>query len=318
MPDANQVDPRIRGKLDSRRSGERRVADLAAEQHGVVARRQLLALGFSRKAIDRRVQCGRWHGIYRGVYAVGHRNLTGHGRWMAAVLASGPSALLSHRSAAALWNLLPTSKTLVDVTSIRPNTAGRSGIAIHRVKAIHPDDRALREGIPVTSIARTLLDLSAVAQRRQLERAVEQAEFLGLFDLRAIESLQTRTHRRAGWRQLRATLRIYREPAPTRSELERRFLDLCRDAALPPPAVNAFVAGLEVDFVWHDDRLVVELDGHAFHRTRAAFERDRVRDASLLVAGYRVLRVTHRRLEAEPAAVIAEARALLATAARSG
>jgi hypothetical protein len=176
----------------------------------------------------------------------------------------------------------------------------------------------MRESIPVTSVARTLVDLAGVANLHQVERAVESAERLGRLDVRAIEELDALGRGRRGVRALRALLGEYREPAPTRSELERRFLKLCRDAALPPPAVNAFVAGLELDFVWHDGRLVVELDGHAFHGTRAAFERDRVRDASLQVAGYRVLRVTHRRLEAEPAAVIAEARALLGSAARSG
>jgi hypothetical protein len=182
---------------------------------------------------------------------------------------------------------------------------------------LHSEDSACHEGIPVTSIARTLLDVAELVPRRRLDRAVEEAERRGLFDLTDTDRLIARSVRRRGATLLRAVVSECREPAPTRSELERRFLDLCRDAALPPPAVNAFVAGLEVDFVWHDGRMVVELDGHAFHRTRAAFERDRVRDASLLVAEYRVLRVTHRRLEAEPAAVIAEVRALLALAARS-
>jgi hypothetical protein len=204
---------------------------------------------------------------------------------MAAVLASGRDALLSHRSAAALWDLLPTSTALVDVTAIRSTTAGRSGIAIHRVKELHPDDRASHDRIPVTSVARTLLDLAAVVFPRQLERAVEQAERLGLFDLTALKHLEDRSRGRAGWPLLRATLQIYREPVSTRSEFERRFLDLCRVAGLPSPAVNSFIAGFEIDAVWHGERVVVELDGHEFHRTRAAFERDRARDAALQVAG---------------------------------
>jgi very-short-patch-repair endonuclease len=232
---------------------------------------------------------------------------------MAAVLASGPSALLSHRSAAALWDLLPTSKTLVDVTAVRSDTAGRTGIAIHRVKQLHPHDCALRDGIPVTSIARTLLDLATVALPRQLERAVEQAELLGRFDLGAVDALIARSPGRPGLALLREVLKAYREPALTRSELERRFLELCRRAKLPPPAINSFIAGFEVDAAWPSRRMVVELDGHEFHRTRAAFERDRARDAALQVAGYRVLRITYRRLQREPEAVIVQLRALLAS-----
>lgn len=230
---------------------------------------------------------------------------------MAAVLASGSGALLSHNSAAALWDMLRTSTPVVHVMAIRSSTAGRSGIATHRVGELHPEDCASRDGIPVTSVARTLLDLASVVFPRQLARAVEQAELLGLFDLRELERLEARSPRRRGWPLLRALLADYRDPPPTRSELERRFLDLCREGGLPPPATNILIAGFEVDAIWHDRRLVVELDGHDFHRTRAAFERDRVRDATLQLEGYRVLRFTFRRLEREPGVVLATIRALL-------
>ena len=222
---------------------------------------------------------------------------------MAAALACGESALLSHASAAQLWGLLSSSTHRIDVTTGRP-PEGHPGIVLHRSRRIHAEDRASPEGIPVTSVARTLLDLAETVPRRRLDRALEQSERLGLFDLRAVERLIARSRGRHGLRPLTAALRDYRPPAFTRSELERRFLQLCADAGLPRPAANLFIAGAEVDMSWPDHRLAVELDGHDSHRTRAAFERDRVRDAALQLAGYRVLRVTHRRLEAEPTEVI--------------
>jgi Transcriptional regulator, AbiEi antitoxin/Protein of unknown function (DUF559) len=301
MPDLGRPVHHI-DDLDS--PGDRPIAELAARQHGVVARRQLIELGFGRGAIDRRRYAGRLHRVHRGVYAVGHPRLVGRGRWIAAVLACGSEALLSHRSAAALWGLRPNIGSVVDVTAGRSH-AGERGIRVHRVRALDPEDRATRDGIPVTTVPRTLLDLGETVSPTQLQRAFEEAERLGLLDMRAIERLRDRSRGRRGLRSLLALLDAHRGPPPmTRSELERRFLDLCRDAGLPPPIVNATAAGMEVDMLWPRQRLVVELDGHAFHRTRAAFERDRVRDAALQRAGHRVLRVTDRRLSAEPAAVI--------------
>jgi REase_MTES_1575 len=233
---------------------------------------------------------------------------------MAAVLACGPDALLSHRNAAALWLLRPSARAEVDVTVPQRTRRGRRGIKLHQVRRFHPDDRSLHEGIPVTTVARTLLDLAEVVPRRDLERAFEEAERLRLLDMRAIESLWQRSRGRRGLRPLGALLAVQHEPEQTtRSELERRFLRLCHDAGLPRPAVNLFVAGFEVDAVWQDKQLVVELDGHAYHRTRAAFERDRIRDAALQLAGYRVVRVTQRRLVSQPFAVAETVRALLAS-----
>jgi very-short-patch-repair endonuclease len=170
----------------------------------------------------------------------------------------------------------------------------------------------------VTSVARTLLDLAEVLSARRLLRVLEEAERLRLFDLDAIDRLAGRSHGRRGLGELRLALAgMDDEPPPTRSELERRFLELCRAEHLPPPAVNAWLAGFEVDALWPEQRLVVELDGYAFHGARAAFERDRVRDAAIQLAGYRVLRVTHRRLAAEPGAVAEAVRALLDAAPRA-
>jgi hypothetical protein len=188
---------------------------------------------------------------------------------------------------------------------------GRPGIRLHRVYSLHADDRAQSDGIPVTSVSRTLLDLAGVLNPRQLERALDEAERLRLFDLRAVERLLARSRGRRGVRPLSDLLALRRLPLDTRFELERRFVELCRDADLPPPAVNVVVEGYEVDAAWPAARLVVELDGYAFHNTRRSFESDRARDAALQVAGHRVLRLTKRRLEAEPEAIVQELRSLL-------
>ena len=163
----------------------------------------------------------------------------------------------------------------------------------------------------MTTIARTLLDLAEVVPQRHLARAIESAERRSLFDLTAVEQLIARSRGRHGLRPLTAALRDYRPPEFTRSELERRFLHLCEQAGVPRPAPNLFIAGAEVDMSWPDHRLVVELDGHDSHRTRAAFERDRQRDTALQLAGYRVLRITYRRLQSDPAAVLGAVRSLL-------
>ena len=231
---------------------------------------------------------------------------------MAAVLACGPGAALSHRDAAALWALRPNNRAAIEVTVVGGHRPGQRGITIHRTRALHEDERTVVDGIPVTTVARTLLDLAEVVDRRQVERAFEEAERRRLFDLRALETLARRHHGRRGLGVINELLAEATQPPATRSELERRFLDLCREAGLPQPQVNTLVAGFEVDMAWPEARLVVELDGHEFHRTRAAFERDRARDAALQVAGHRVLRVTDRRLTRERGAVVDAVRALIA------
>ena len=169
----------------------------------------------------------------------------------------------------------------------------------------------------MTTVARTLLDLAETLSPTQLRRAFENTDRLELIDLRGIDELIERAPGRHGIKPLAAILSCHRDPAPvTRSELERRFLELCRGADLPRPSLNVLVAGLEVDVLWQDHCLVVELDGFAFHGDRASFERDRARDAKLQLAGYRVLRITHRRLQFEPAAVIEALRNLLSDTGR--
>jgi hypothetical protein len=231
---------------------------------------------------------------------------------MAAVLACGPGALLSHRSAAALWGFRPSAATQIDVSAIGRSRLGQPGILVHLPRHLEDEDSSVREGIPVTSVARTLLDLGQVLRMRDLRRALDEAERLRLFDLRAVERLIARSHGHRGLGMLNTLLADYRGPPPiTRSGLERRFLELCYEAGLPPPQTNILVEGYEVDAAWLEHRLIVELDSHGYHGTRAAFENDRVRDAILQAAGYRVIRITDRRMADAPAEVVRLLRALL-------
>jgi very-short-patch-repair endonuclease len=197
----------------------------------------------------------------------------------------------------------------VDVTCSR-GRLGRPGIRLHQVKG-HLQDETEREGIPVTSVARTLFDLAEVVDARQLEKAFEEADRLGLLKLRELEALCERSKGRKGLRTIRALIATAHEPAMTRSRLEQQFAALCHRYGLPRPVRNVRFLGREADVVWPRQKLIVELDGFAFHRHRAAFERDRTRDARLQAAGYRVIRLTHRRLEDEPATVVEELRRLL-------
>lgn len=233
---------------------------------------------------------------------------------MAAALTYGPEAVVSHRSAAAVWGLRPTGQTRIDVTGPGYGRRSRPKIRVHGTTKLHPEDVATVDGIPVTSIARTLLDLSSTLTTDRLLRVIEHAVQLGLFDLNALDRAIARAPRRSGIKALRSVVAAYREPPRTRSELEREFFDLIRASGLPQPLVNAKLAGLEVDFLWPSG-LVVELDGRGYHTSPRAFEVDRIRDAKLQRAGCRVLRITYRRLREDPAGVLADVRALLALAA---
>jgi very-short-patch-repair endonuclease len=291
------------------------IADLSDRQHGVVAQRQLLELGYSEDQVRQRLATAELHRIHKGVYAVGRRTLTRKGHWIAAVLAYGEGAALSHRSAAALWEIRPTSQTAVDVTVPGTSRKRRARIRVHRARALEPGDLASVEGIPVTSVSRTLLDIAGVLDRDQLLRAVEQAERLQLFDLRAVDRALARAPSRKGTLAVRSVLADYREPPDTRSDLERRFFDLVDRAGLPRPQANVFVAGQLVDFFWPQFRLVVELDSKGYHRSPRAFETDRVRDAILQRHRCRVLRITDKRIKHEPRQVLEDVTALARLAA---
>ena len=278
----------------SRTPRDEALARLAMRQWGVVSVAQLRALGFSAGAIKHRARVGRLHPVYRGVYAVGHPVLRREGRWLAAVLACGPGAVLSHRSAAAHWGLLDSDQARTEVSA--PATRhGPAGVRLHRRRSLDGRDTVIHEGIPITTIARTLLDLAATVRPDRLERAFAQALHLRVYDHRAITELLARTHGHRGRAALQQT--TARDPKLTKNRFEARLLALVRDAGLPEPLVNHVLDALdhgrcEVDFYWPTHHLIVETDGWQTHGTRAAFEADRAQDAALTAAGYRVLRFT--------------------------
>jgi very-short-patch-repair endonuclease len=279
------------------------VRALAAAQWGVVSRRQLLDAGLTRSMIGDRIRAGRLLRLHPGVYAVGHARLRREGHWLAAVLGVGPGAVLSHRDAAGLHALRPANHVRVDVTTTA-NRSSRSGIRVHRTRSLDAEDITTVHGIPVTTVARTLVDLAGVVPRDHLARAVKEAERRGVFDLAAVQAAMARTRGRtgSGHRALRAAIEEHAALglSATRSPLEAAFLRLVRDADLPIPASNATIEGIEVDAVWRAQRIAVELDGWADHHDRQAFERDRERDATLTAAGWRVLRLTHRQVTRRP------------------
>jgi very-short-patch-repair endonuclease len=271
----------------------------------------LRELAVTDAALDTWVRRGRLHVVHRGVYAVGHRVLRVDGRRLAAVLACGPGAVLSHRAAAAHWELLAFSGSLVDVTA--PATRhGVPGVRLHRSRSLDARDATHHQGIPITTVARTLLDVAATVQSHLLERALAQAERLQLYDHRAITDVIARSNGHRGVATLAGA--TAREPKWTRNEREAHFLTLVRDAGLTEPLVNeAFDAPdhgrCEPDFHWPAYRLIVETDGWETHGTRAAFEADRRKDAALVAAGYVVLRFTWREVRDHPQTVADRLRA---------
>ena len=241
---------------------DRLIAALAEPQHGVVAVWQLLELGLGRGAIQHRVNIGRLHRIHWGVYAVGHRNLSRQGHRMAAVLAYGPDAVLSHRSAAAHWGIGQASYK-IDVTMPKGRRS-RKTFRAHAAR-LQSEDRTVHDGIPVTTVARTIFDLAAQLSKDQLTYLVEEADRKQLLDLRKLDRAIARRPHAAGTRRLHKVLAAYRGPADTRSRLERDFRKLIAKAGLPEPQFNVLVAGLTVDVYWPQWKLVVELDGEPYH-----------------------------------------------------
>jgi very-short-patch-repair endonuclease len=232
---------------------------------------------------------------------------------MAAVLACGPDALLSHRHALTLWEVRPSSSGAIDViVPGRGTKPGPSVVRVHSSLTLNEQDRAQVDGIPVTSLARTILDYASTASLQRTRLALEKVERMGFLIGRELDELLERNAFHRGKRTLRGALAELRGPAPwTQSELEDRFLALVRAAGLPEPEMNVLVEGELVDAVWPDARLIVEIDGYDYHKSRAQFEADRRRDAKLQVAGYRVVRLTQQRIASEPRSVMAQLRALL-------
>jgi very-short-patch-repair endonuclease len=291
-----------------------KVAWLAGLQYGVVARCQLRELGLSDDQIDRRHARGALHRLHRGVYAVGHANVDRRGRWLAAVLASGIGAVLSHRSAGELLGILPGSSRASEITR---HAGWRSlpGFTSHQ-GSLPNDETQIVDAIPTTGLSRTVLDLAGRSSQAQVERMLNEAEVLGLTDATSIPMLLERYPRRAGSALLR---RVFRERAVargiTRKELERRFERLLDSTDLPEPRRNADIAVggrfFEVDCLWTEQRLIVELDGRAAHGTEMAFERDRERDRLLTADGWRVARITWRQLHGDADSVLGDLRRML-------
>ena len=294
-------------KSDTRDSG---IARIAARQHGVITTRQLATVGLGRPAITERVGSGRLHRIHRGVYAVGHRGLSWHERWMAAVLACGEGAALSHGSAASLWGLLKPIEGPIHVSI--PSTSGRKarrGIHVHRAPSLRTSSptepspspscspgrggrrgRLLvthRDNISVTTVPRTIEDLRGSSLPEYLvRRAIRQAELKG-YRLEGIETDRTR------------------------SDLETAFLALFRHHRIPPPKVNPKLGRYEVDFLWRSQRLIVEADTWTYHRGSISFEEDHARDLYLRQRGYAIHRFTDKQLETEPERIAADIRGAL-------
>lgn len=282
-------------------SADQKLADrawaLAAEQHGVVARRQLLALGLSAQSIQHRLTRGRLHRIHRGVYAVGRPDLDREGRWMAAVLACGSGAVLSYESAAALWRIGPLPSSM-EVTIPVASPRRCDGTRIHRRPNLLPTHVTVRKAIPVTKPVRTAIDLATRLSPARLERMVNEADRIGLFSPEGLLAVLDEYPGVRGVGRLRSILgaRVFRL---TDSELERRFLRIVAKARLPFPLTQQNVAGFRVDFFWPDLGLVVETDGLTYHRTPSQQARDRVRDQAHLSAGLTPLRFTHAQVRYE-------------------
>jgi very-short-patch-repair endonuclease len=282
-----------------------RIAELADQQYGVVSRRQLVTTGASRDQVRRRIQRGALVPLHRGVYAVGHRRLTQDGFWLAAVFAAQPAALLSHRDAARLHGLgrwrAPGGR--IEVTTSRA-AAQSDGLLIYSRRRLMRADATTVASIPVTTVARTLVDLADVLDRDRLAQAMGEAERVHRIDVRELHAAAARVAHRtgAGHARLREVLADHaaRGVTLTRSELERALAALVRAHGLPAPELNARVGGFEVDALWRAERLAVECDGWEFHRDRRSFQRDRDKANALQLHGWRVLRFTHADVAEQP------------------
>jgi len=316
-----------RGQLSStepkevhRGSRGKAVAAIAATQHGLITSAQLAAIGVGATTVHHWVSTGRLHRIHRGVFAVGHPRMNDRGRWLAAVLACGDGAVLSHRAAAALHGIRPDSATLIDVSAAGRPGRTRRGIRLHRGEQLRDAEIEVVDRIPCTTVARTIVDLATCVRPGALEYAIHQAQVKRELDRDAIATVVAHLPRRRGNAVLRRLLSLNdRDEDTVRSGNERRFRRLLRDARLPKPLGNHWIAldghpagGVEVDFVWPEFRLVVEIDSVAVHSTDRALVNDPRRDRALMLAGWRVIRFTDRDLEETPERVLREMRRFLA------
>ncbi len=295
------------------------VRRLAGRQHGVFAKRQLLALGIEAWRIERWLSDGRIESVYRSVYAFSRDVLSREGWWMAAVLASGSGAALSHASAGTLWRIRSYRGGPTHVTTSRKLLPLRD--VIRHCVPIAPDEMTVHAGIPVTTPGRTLFDIAHALRPHELEQAMREAEYHRLMSGPSLPVLLERYPGKTGATAVRRLLERGWSEAPTRRELESRFTGFIDEYNLPRPERNALIdlksRRVEVDFLWRSARLAVELDGSAAHGTRRAFEDDRERDRLLQLAGFRVVRVTWHQLEARPVQLARDLRSMQAASLRA-
>jgi very-short-patch-repair endonuclease/predicted transcriptional regulator of viral defense system len=318
MPTASPGESRLAAvippQLGAHHPTDRELHRAARERHGVLTVTELERLGLSGRAVRDRAASGRLHRVHRGVYAIGPPSAAGH--CSAALLACGPAAVLSHGSAAALWDLSPDpARAHVNVPGRARST--RQGLIVHGAR-LDPSEVTTRDGLPCTTVARTLLDLATTVPRRRLERAIDRAEELRVFDLRELQAVVDRRRGERGTAILAAVLAEYDGPEATRYAAEARLLAIVERSRLPQPEVNAWLplpegGGYRPDFLWRDRRLVVEVDGRTHHARRRAFEHDRRRDRRLALAGYETRRYSAREVLRQPDRVTTELRAFLAS-----
>ena len=306
MEDARRLRALTAPQLDTR------MASMASVQHGVVARWQLTSLGMTGHMVKGRIRHGALHVVHRGVYAVGHRALTVESRWMAAVLAHGPTAVLSHRSAGQLWGLYPRSEIWPEVT-VPGSHRTKPGIVAHRGSP-RADEVGTRWGIPVTGVARTMFDLAGTLDEREVERAWNEMEVREYRVRLSVPDLLERYPGRPGT-VLLGRLAAGEPVGVTRNDLEEAFLALIDRFALPRPRMNAHLAVrghfYEVDALWEDRKVAIELDGGGAHGTRRAFEKDRERDRILTAERWTTARITWRQIHEEPEEIASDLHLIL-------
>ncbi|MEZ5077831.1 MAG: type IV toxin-antitoxin system AbiEi family antitoxin domain-containing protein [Solirubrobacterales bacterium] len=289
----------------------RELAALAERQYGVVTFVQLRRLGFSKGAIGRASRAGRLHRVHRGVYAVGHAVLPRRGRCLAAVLACGGGAVLSHSSAGWLWGLVTELSAIIHVTVPRSGGNRHPGISLHHSSTLVAVELGRLAGIPVTTVPRTVLDVAATGRARELSDVVERASRRDLLALDALDATLVRHVGERGVARLRQATDIYRDPVFSRARSERLFLAMVKAAGLPRPAINTWIDKFEIDAYWASERFAVEVDGWEAHRTRRAFEHDHRRWEEMKVADIEVVPISARRIETRPREVGDHLRILL-------
>jgi putative AbiEi antitoxin of type IV toxin-antitoxin system/uncharacterized protein DUF559 len=290
---------------------DRSMTELARRQHGIVTRKQLMSLGMSRHAVNNRVGRGLLHAVYPGVYSVGGLAMSAGGRRIAAVFACKGEAVLSHRSAARLWGVYPYDPAVIEVSRPRWGRTKHEGVVLHQARLLADEVDEL-DGIPLTSVFRTILDLAAVVSKREVERAFHETEVRGLTDRVSLPQLLERYPGRRGVATVREILASPEPSGITENGFEEAFVAFLDARGLPRPFFNATLPLrgrlLRPDCMWPDDRLIAELDGRAVHGTDDAFESDRQRDRILVAAGWRSMRITWRQLRDEPGAIAADLR----------